>query len=100
MPLLIEKHDKEITVTHYLTQNGDLVPDPDVEFVDRGGDDWLLVTIQHAGHYCRTAGQAASGNWLISKGVMRDVQSFSRMWVRNLLAQGFSHGKLERAEAD
>lgn len=100
MPLAIEKHDKQITVTHYFTQNGDLVPDPNVEFVDLGGDDWLPVAIQHAtGHYCRTAEQAESGNWLIAKSAMRDLQSFVRVWARNLLAQGFTNGKLERAEA-
>jgi hypothetical protein len=100
MPLTIEKHDKQITVTHYYIQEGDLIPDPDVEFVDLGSDDWLPVAIQHAtGHYCRAAEQAASGNWLVSKAAMRDLQSFVRMWARNLLNQGFAAAKVERAEA-
>ena len=100
MPLSIEKHDKQITVTHYYEQNGDLVPDPDMEFVDLGGEDWLPVAIQHStGLYCRAAEQAASGNWLISKRAMRDLKSFARMWGRNLLAQGFARGTLVRAEA-
>jgi hypothetical protein len=100
MPLSIEKHGKHVTVTHYFEQNGDLVPDPDVEYVDLGGEDWLPVAIQHStGHYCKAAEQAASGNWLISKRAMRDLQSFSRMWARNLLAQGFTKGILVRAEA-
>ncbi|MGK5084768.1 hypothetical protein WDW37_15850 [Bdellovibrionota bacterium FG-1] len=101
MPLSIEKHDKQITVTHYYEQNGDLVPDPDMEFVDLGGADWLPVAIQHStGHYCKAAEQAASGNWLVSKRAMRDLQSFSRTWARNLLAQGFAKGTLVRAEAE
>ncbi|MGK5083514.1 hypothetical protein WDW37_09430 [Bdellovibrionota bacterium FG-1] len=88
MPISIEKHDKQITVTHYfLDASGDLCPDPDVEYVDLGGADWLPVAIQHStGLYCRAAEQAASGNWLISKRAMRDLQSFSRMWARNLLS--------------
>ncbi|MGK5086127.1 hypothetical protein WDW86_01080, partial [Bdellovibrionota bacterium FG-2] len=74
MPLSIEKHGKHVTVTHYYEQNGDLVPDPDMEFVDLGGKDWLPVAIQHStGHYCRAAEQAVSGNWLISKRAMRDL---------------------------
>lgn len=48
MPLSIEKHDKLVTVTHYYEQNGDLVPDPDMEFVDLGRGEWLPVAIQHS----------------------------------------------------
>jgi len=100
MPLSIEKHGKQITVTHYFEQNGDLVPDPDMEFVDLGGEDWLPVAIQHStGLYCKAAEQAASGNWLISKRAMRDLKSFARMWAQNLLAQGFAGGTLVSAEA-
>ena len=99
MPLIIEKHDEQIVVAHYFEQNGDLIPDPDVEFVDIGGDDWLPVAIQHStGRYCRTAEKAASGNWLISKGAMADLRSFVRMWARNLRSQGFASGTLLRGE--
>jgi hypothetical protein len=101
MPLSIEKHGRTITLTHYYEVNGDLVPDPDVEYVDLGGNDWLPVAIQHAtGHYCRTAQQAASGNWLVSKRTMQDLQSFSRQWARNLLMQGFATGTVVHASAD
>jgi hypothetical protein len=98
MPLSIEKHGKTITLTHYTESNGDLVPDPDVEFVDLGSDDWLPVAIQHStGLYCVAAQRAAgTGNWLISKRAMADLKSFVRMWARNL-AQGFAKGQLLRA---
>lgn len=87
MPLTIEKHGEQIVVAHYFEQNGDLVPDPDMEFVDLGADDWLPVAIQHStGHYCRSAEKAASGNWLISKRAMSELRSFVRLWARNLLA--------------
>ncbi|MGK5085802.1 hypothetical protein WDW37_21140 [Bdellovibrionota bacterium FG-1] len=100
MPLSIEKHGKHVTVTHYFEQYGDLVPDPDMEFVDLGNSEWLPVAIQHStGLYCRAAEQAASGNWLISKRAMRDLESFSRRWARNLLAQGFAKGELVRASS-
>lgn len=100
MPLSIEKHGKLITVTHYFEQNGDLVPDPDMEFVDLGGRDWLPVAIQHStGHYSRAA-ICEDGTWKFNSRAMRDLQSFSKMWARNLLAQGFASGELVRAGAD
>ncbi len=100
MPLSIEKHDDRITVTHYYESNGDLVPDPDVEFAEIGGDDWLPVAIQHAsGLYCVAAQRAdGTGNWLVSKRAMADLKSFVRMWARNLIAQGFAKGKIARVE--
>ncbi len=98
MPLSIEKHDKLVTVTHYYEQNGDLVPDPDMEFVDLGGGEWLPVAIQHStGHYMRAA-EYEDGTWRFNPRRMRDLQSFSRMWARNLLTQGFAAGELVRAE--
>ncbi len=100
MPLTIEKHGERIVVAHYFEQNGDLVPDPDVEFVDLGEDDWLPVAIQHStGRYCRTAEKSAAGNWLVAKGAMADLRSFVRLWARNLRSQGFSSGQLVRGEA-
>lgn len=99
MPLTIEKHGDQIIVAHYFEQNGDLVPDPDVEFVDLGGDDWLPVAIQHStGRYCRAADKSTAGNWLISKRAMADLRSFVRLWARNLRSQGFKHGRLVRGE--
>ncbi len=99
VPVETGPSSKQITVTHYFEQNGDLVPDPDVEFVDLGGDDWLPVAIQHStGRYCVTAKQAeGTDNWLISNRAMADLKSFVRMWARNLLAQGFATGTLVRA---
>lgn len=99
MPLIIEKHGEQIVVAHYFELAGDLVPDPDMEFVDLGADEWLPVAIQHStGRYCRVAEKAVSGNWLISKRAMADLRSFVRMWARNLVAQGFATGKVVRAE--
>ena len=98
MDLNIERHGKTITVTHYFEQNGDLICDPDLELVDLGGNEWLPVAIQHSsGHYVRAAFQE-DGKWMFKPRAMRDLQSFSRMWARNLLAQGFSRGKVVSAE--
>jgi len=100
MPLIVEKHGEQIVVAHYFEQNGDLIPDPDVEFVDLGGDEWLPVAIQHStGLYCRTAEKAVSGNWLIAKGAMLDLRRFLKVWARNLKYQRFASGTLLRGEA-
>ena len=99
MPLIVEKHGEQIVVAHCFEQNGDLIPDPDVEFVELGGD-WMPVAIQHStGRYCRTAVKAPTGNWLISKLAMADLRSFVRIWARNLKHQGFASGTLLRGEA-
>ena len=100
MPLSIERHGKSITVTHYFEQNGDLIPDPDMEFADLGQEEWLPVAIQHSnGHYVRAAEEAEGGKWQYKPRAMRDLQSFSRMWARNLLAQGFTKGSIVYAES-
>jgi hypothetical protein len=99
MPLSIERHGKTITVTHYFAQNGELICDPDLELVDLGGNDWLPVAIQHSsGHYVRAAFQE-NGKWMLKPWAMRDLQSFSKMWARNLLAQGFAKGSIVYAES-
>ena len=99
MPLSIERHDNMITITHYFEQNGDLVPDPDVEFVDLGREDWIPVAIQHStGHYERV-GFFDDGDWKFQTKALRDLQSFTNIWARNLIAQGFGKGHIAYAEA-
>jgi hypothetical protein len=103
MPLSIERHGKTITVAHYFEQNGDLIPDPDMEFADLGKEEWLPVAIQQSnGHYVRAANQE-EGKWMFNPRVMRELKSFSRMWARNLNAQGFgktaSGAKIPRAKS-
>ena len=99
MPLTVEKHGEQVVVAHYFEQNGDLVPDPDMEFYAKDERDWVPVAIQHAtGHYVRSA-RIANGIWLFEPGAVRELNQFSRMWARNLLAQGFASGRVIRAEA-
>ena len=99
MPLSIERHGKTITVTHYYEQNGDLIPDPDMEFADIGTEEWLPVAIQQStGHYTQAATQK-DGKWMYKTRAMRELQSFSRMWARNLLTQGFAKGSIVYTES-
>lgn len=101
MPLSIERHGDHITVTHYFEQNGELVPDPDMEFLElkSGRHDWIPIAIQQStGSYCR-AGVNVDGTWKFNAKTMRELESFSRMWARNLIAQGFQNGVIQYAKA-
>lgn len=98
MPLSIEKHGRQITVTHYFEQNGDLIPDPDMEFEDSESL-WLPVAIQHASGAYYRAVEYQDGHQLIDRKELRDQILFSQQWARNLLNQGFARGNVVRAEA-
>ncbi len=40
LPLVIKKHNKQITITHYRSKNGDLIADPDMEFLVGPDANW------------------------------------------------------------
>lgn len=97
MPLSIEKHGSQIIISHYYEQNGDLVPDPDMEFEVIEGE-WSPVAIQHStGHYYRAV-EYRDGKRFVSRSQLRDQRQFARMWARNLLNQRFAEGKVLSAE--
>ena len=90
MPLIIEKHETQIIVAHYYEQNGDLVPDPDMEFVCTVYG-WVPVAIQHSnGIYRRASEFDESGRLLVKKTELKSQLNFAAMWARNLKAQGFA----------
>jgi len=57
MPLSVERlGENHYSVGHYFEQNGDLVPDPDLEFVRDSSGRWSVVAATMAtGHYTRVA---------------------------------------------
>lgn len=87
-PLTIERHDSQITVTHYIKENGDMIPDPDMELKIMNDGSWCPVAIQFAtGHYRRA---------MQSPQQFRDQISFSTMWAKNLISQRFDSGVAEK----
>ncbi len=97
MPLTIEKNGNQVVVAHYYTQNGDLMPDPDVEFEIYQGV-WLPVAIQHStGKYVRTM-EGEGEKRILFLDDYDDLHEFSDFWAGNLLDQGFTKGKVERVE--
>ena len=98
MPLTIERHGKMVSVTHYFTQNGDLIPDPDMEFEIVADHVWSPVAIQFATGAYRRAMENRDGKRFVSAREIRDQISFSGMWARNLIQQGFQSGTAERID--
>jgi hypothetical protein len=94
MPLSVEKYGSQITLAHYYEQNGDLVPDPDMEFL-LSEDGWYPVAIQHAtGHYSRCVHEDEAGKVLVNVRERLDQKRFADLWAGNLLAQGFARGTI------
>lgn len=92
LPLCIERHGTQVTVTHYIVQNGDLIPDPDMEFEILNGE-WAPVALQLAiGAYYR-ASEYREGKRFINPKQVRGQTKFARMWARNLISQGFAKPK-------
>jgi hypothetical protein len=94
MPLSIEKFGSLIHITHYYEQNGDLVPDPDMEFLATA-EGWFAQAIQHCtGHYFRCVEEDEAGNIQVNIRERRAQKQFSDLWARNLLDQGFHKGEI------
>ena len=89
LPLVIERHSNKVIVTHYREENGDLIPDPDMEFMIGADGEWYPVALQlWNGSYYR-ARWTEGGKEYINPRQIREQLSFARMWASNLKAQGW-----------
>jgi hypothetical protein len=94
MPLTIEAWDspianegQRISVAHYFEQEGDLVPDPEVEIRDDG---WPIELSQRD-FYTQVTLYQPDGTMLFAPQSKRDVLSFlNGTWAPNLRVQRFS----------
>ncbi len=79
---------RHFSVSHYFEQNGDLVPDPDMELWRADDGRFLPVAIQHAfGPYVTALVFDAKGVPDADLRRMRELISFANMWMRNIAAQ-------------
>jgi len=85
--LVIERHGDLISVAHYFEQNGDLVPDPDVEL---HYPTWTPTAITQSIGYRREKFIQREGNTFVDTRFHKEVSSFLAMWARNIHAQGWS----------
>jgi hypothetical protein len=79
-----------VSVAHYGEQNGDLMRDPEIVFEVVAGQ-WQPVSIQqdYVGSYREAVYVGEDGKVYIRPTEVWDIQAFSRIWDRNLKAQGF-----------
>lgn len=97
--LVIERYCDEpicISVAHYFEMNGDLVSDPQIEFLVKD-DLWVPVSIeQFLGGYRRCVEiDSTTGNaGVTDRSNQRDLAAFADMWAENIMDQGW----LERAK--
>lgn len=88
MAVVVERIGPERwSIAHYYEQNGDLVPDPDLEMVRQDGD-WFPVAITHWGRYRCTAETNEHGrivSW--NRAAYRDLRSFAGTLLTNIKAQ-------------
>lgn len=92
MPLVIESWrlprkpgERVISVAHYFEQNGDQVPDPDVEILGDGSP--MNITNQFS--FTRVARWDEEGELQWSPAKRYELQRFLNLWARNINAQGF-----------
>ena len=88
--LVIERHGELISVAHYFEQNGDLVPDPEVEL---HYPTWTPTAITQAFGYRREKFITRMNDMvLVDRRFDREVSSFLSMWARNIKAHGWAEG--------
>lgn len=88
MAVVVEKVGPcRYSVAHYYEQNGDLVPDPDVEIICQNGR-WYPVAITQWCGYRRVAETDAEG-WIVTvnRHAYRDLRRFAGTFLTNIKAQ-------------
>jgi len=84
--LVIERHSDLISVAHYYEQNGDLVPDPDVEL---HYPTWTPTSITQVFGY-RSKFIERDGKTYIDTRFHKEVSALLVLWAGNLKAQGWA----------
>ncbi len=88
MPVVIEKvGPRRYSVAHYYEQNGDLVPDPDLEFVKNDGKWYPVAITQWCGY--RSAAETDENGQIVahSPQIYRDILEFARIMLVNIKEQ-------------
>jgi len=85
--LVIERHSELISVAHYFEQNGDLVPDPEVEL---HYPFWEPTAITQVMGLRREKFIQRDDETLVDIRFDREVSAFLSLWARNIQAQGWA----------
>jgi hypothetical protein len=89
-----------VSVAHYGEQAGDLMRDPEIFFEVAAGE-WHPVSIlqDYVSSYREAVVLSDDGKVFVRPAELRDIQTFARMWDRNLKHQvfvGAAEAKLRR----
>lgn len=78
-----------ISVAHYYEQNGDLVPDPEMEFAQSTIDPDYVWPVSFTSSYGTKYGlyQNNSGKWMMNPWEQKDEAIFAGMWMKNIKHQ-------------
>ena len=89
MQVVVERHtDQQFSVSHYYEQNGDLVPDPDMEFYRFETGAWAPVSITQQFGFQRAIEMGDDGQPArFNPRVVRELCGFASMWMRNIKEQ-------------
>ena len=77
------------SVSHYYVQNGDIMYDPDMQFLEFG-DQFIPYTYQldSLGVFHKAI-EIRGGCMLKNAAMMKDMDSFATIWAKNIEVQGF-----------
>lgn len=97
--LVVERHGDLIGVAHYFVQNGDLIPDPEIEL---HYPTWVPTAItQFIGYPIRRSKFIErDGKTFVDTRFHREVSSFLLLWARNIRDQGWAEiGKVSDGQS-
>ena len=84
LQLSIGKNGNRVTVSKYFERNGDLIPDPDMEFLIGFDGEWYPVALQTStGHYFQARHWVNGEEFLDLDETLRQVK-FSNEWARSI----------------
>lgn len=92
MPVVIERLYKDemgtvYSVSHYYKQNGDLMRDPDMEFLDHEGHFIPIMFRQDNPPIYQESMWKDGIGWKLKRRLQKDHAKFANMWMRNIESQ-------------
>ena len=95
MPVHVEmiyenEHGKHFSIAHYYEQNGDLMKDPEMTFLNSLKGGVFPMTFEQDGGIpiCQVAVKAEDGkNICFSPKMQKDITRFANMWMKNIKDQ-------------
>ena len=93
LPLIISKHDRQITVGQYFMQDCDTYADPAMDLEIGKDGAWYPISVELADGNCR---QCVDGPLRIDFEERRKQVSFAAKWAADLLAQGYERGEVSQ----